>query len=111
MFLKILEILFGSLAFCLIILMILREMGITKKLSPMRASDYVSSMAGLLFAYIIFAFILAAFIPGGINKIILAVFGFSPFIIGKLVTYKKVRIYSLIQIVCVILSLVYVYVI
>lgn len=111
MYLKILEILFGSLAFGLIVLMILRELGITKKLSPMRASDYVSSMAGLLFAYIIFAFALAAFVPGGINKIILALFGISPFIIGKLVTYKKVKMYSFIQIVCVILSLVYVYII
>lgn len=111
MYLKILEILFGGLAFILLLLMLFREMGITKKLSPMRASDYVSSMAGFLFAYIVIAFMLAVFTPGGINKIVMALFGISPFIIGKLVTYKKVKRYSFIQILCVILSLVYVYII
>ena len=111
MYLKILEILFGSLAFILLLLMLFRELGITKKLSPMRASDYISSMAGFLLLYIVFAFVLAIFTPIGINKMVMALFGISPFIIGKLVTYKNVRVYSFIQILCVILSLVYVYII
>ncbi|MCQ2744069.1 MAG: hypothetical protein MJ230_04640 [bacterium] len=109
MYLKLIEILFGVFAFILTLLMILREFGITKNLSPMKASDYVSSMAGFMFAYILFSFILATFIPGGINKIVLALFGFSPFIIGKLVTYQKVKTYSFLQILCVILSIVFVY--
>ena len=51
MHLKIFEILFCSSAFILSILLILRELGITKKLSPMRASDYVSAIACTMFLY------------------------------------------------------------
>lgn len=108
MHLKILEIIFGLSSFALILLMLLRELGITKRLSPMRASDYISSMAAFLLAYITFAFLLAIFIPSGLNKIIFALFGISPFIIGKLVTYYTVKRYSILQILCVILSLVYI---
>lgn len=108
MHLKFLEIIFGFSSLMLILLMVLREMGITKHLSPMRASDYISSMVAFLFVYIMFAFLLAIFTPFGLNKIIFALFGVSPFIIGKLVTYQKVKKYSILQIFCVILSLVYI---
>lgn len=108
MHLKILEIIFGLSSFTLILLMLFREMGITKRLSPMRASDYISSMAIFLLAYVVFAFLLAIFTPSGLNKIIFALFGISPFIIGKLVTYYTVKRYSILQILCVILSLVYI---
>lgn len=107
MCLKIFEILFLLTAIILTILLIIREFGITKKLSPMRASDFVSSIAGFLFAYIIFAILLSILISGWVNKCVMIFFAISPFIIGKLVTYQKVKIYSIIQILCVILSIVY----
>ena len=107
MYLKIFEIIFGISSFAFLLLMILREIGVTKRLTPMRASDYVSSMAMFLLAYIVFAFLIAIFIPSWINKIIFSLFGISPFIIGKLVTYQKVKKYSIMQILCVILSLLY----
>ena len=108
MYCKIIEFSFILSSLALLFLMILREFGLTKNLSPMRASDYISIMAIFMFAYIILALILAALIPGSINKIVMAIFGLSPFIIGKLVTYKKVKIYTYGQIFCVILSLVYI---
>ena len=107
MCLKIFEILFLLTAIILTILLIIREFGITKKLSPMRASDFVSSIAGFLFAYIIFAILLSIFISGWVNKCVMIFFAISPFIIGKMVTYQKVKIFSTIQIICVILSIVY----
>ena len=83
MCLKIFEIIFGISSLLLILLMVLREMGITKQLSPMRASDYVSSIAAFMLAYIVFAFLIAIFVPSGLNKIIFALFFFTLFVIKK----------------------------
>ena len=84
--------------------LILRECGITKKLSPMGASDFVSSIAGFFFGYVICAFLLALFLSGWSEKFIMLMFAASPFIIGKLATYQKIKIYSIIQIACIIIS-------
>ena len=108
MHLKILETFFIIIASALTILLLLRFFGVTKKLSPMKASDFVSSIAGLLYTYVVFAFLVSIFVGGWVNKAVMLLFAASPFIIGKLVTYEKEKIYSIIQILCVILSLVYV---
>ena len=106
-----LKIIFGLTAFVLTILLVLREFGITKKLSPMKASDYVSTIAGFLFVYVITAIIIV-FKEGGLtDKAVMLFFAISPFVIGRLVTYEKVKIYSIIQILCVILSLGYLFLI
>ena len=104
-----LKIIFGLIAFGLTVLLVLRELGITKKLSPMRASEYVSVIAGFMIAYIITAIIIVFKIGDLTDKAIMLFFAISPFVIGKLVTYEKVKIYSIIQILCVILSLGYVF--
>ena len=108
MYLKIMEFSFLGVALILTFLLVIRELGVTKKMSPMRASDFVSSMAGLMLGYVILAFLLALFLKGIQVKFTMALFGFMPFIIGKIVTYKKVHFYSIIQIVCIIVSIVYV---
>ncbi len=108
MYLKIMEFSFLGVALILTFLLFIRELGVTKKMSPMRASDFVSSMAGLMFGYVILAFLLALFLKGIQVKFTMVLFGFMPFIIGKIVTYKKVHFYSIIQIVCIIVSIVYV---
>ena len=108
MYLKIMEFSFLGVALILTFLLFIRELGVTKKMSPMRASDFVSSMAGLMFGYVILAFLLALFLKGIQVKFTMALFGLMPFIIGKIVTYKKVHFYSIIQIVCIIVSIVYV---
>ena len=68
-------------------------------------------MGGLFVIYIISALILAIFIPGIINKAAIVFFGLSPFIIGRLATYEKEKIYSLIQIIFVIISVIYTFII
>ena len=108
MYLKIMEFSFLGVALILTFLLFIRELGVTKKMSPMRASDFVSSMAGLMFGYVILAFLLALFLKGIQVKFTMVLFGFMPFIIGKIVTYKKVHFYSIIQIVCIIVIIVYV---
>ena len=111
MYLEVLEILFIAVAAILTLLLIIRECGLTKHLSPVKLSHYISLIAGFLFAYIILAVALSFFISGSINKLMMLIFAISPFIIGKLVTYQKVKFYSIIQIVCVIFSLGYLFLI
>ena len=99
---------FAPIASVLLILLCLRELGITKKLSPMRASDYVSVIAIFLILYVINAFLIAVFYPLADVKISMVLFGIIPFAIGKAVKYEDVKVYSIIQILCVIFSIVYV---
>ena len=99
---------FVVIAAILAILLILREFGITKKLSPMRASDYVSVIAIFLVIYVINAFLIMIFNPLIDVRISMALFGIIPFVIGKMVKYEDVKLYSTIQILCVIFSIVYV---
>ena len=98
MYLKILEYGFVLICGILTVLLVLREFGITKKMSGMRASDYISTVSAFLLGYIIFAFLLAIFLPYLLHKAVMLVLGFSPFIIGKLATYQKLKVYSIIQI-------------
>ena len=107
MYLGIMKSLFIFAGCLLTLLLIIREFGITKKISPMKASDYVSLIAGIMFVYVVCAFLIAIFFPGIHKKITMILFGLMPFIIGKLVTYKKVHFYSIIQMVCIIPSIVY----
>lgn len=108
MCLKIFELIFVFISLSLAFLLIAREIGITKHMSPMHASDYISSIAALLLGYIIISFIIAVFAQGIFNKIIFLFFCASPFIVGKFVTYKRLKIFSVLQILCVIISLGYV---
>ncbi len=73
------------------------------KLSPI-----VAVIGGLLLLYVLCALIIALFYEVYLYKFIMLIFAISPFIIGKLVTYKRLRFFSIFQIICVILSLVFV---
>ena len=108
MCLSIVSYIFVFLSVVLTLQLISVYCGITKKMSPMKASDYVSSIAGVLLAYILFALILAILTPGVYNKVLLIGFSRMPFIIGWIVRYNSLNFYSLLQILCVIMSGVYV---
>lgn len=107
MFLEFLQKSFIFIAFVFAILLILRECGITKKLSPMRASDYVSVIAIFMVLYVISAILLVIFHYYFGVKITMLLFAIIPFAIGKAANYKEIKTYSIIQILCVILSIVY----
>ena len=74
-------------------------------------SPVMALLGGLFIFYVILCAILSVITFGFVNKIIFILFGISPFIIGKLVSYQKLKIYSIIQVLCVILSLVFVIII
>lgn len=111
MCLKIFEICFISFGILLALFLTLCEFGVTKKMSGMKASDFIFYVAFTMFAYILTAFLLVFFVPEITNKLIIALFGLSPFVIGKFVSYHKLRFYSIIQIMIVLLSAIYVFVI
>lgn len=71
-------------------------------------SPVMAFLGGLLVFYVLVGLILAVILPNVLYKLIMLVFALSPFIIGKLVSYEKLKFYSTIQVLCVILSVVFV---
>ena len=106
-----LKILFMVIGFVLFLMLSFYKLYICKRPRTEKVSVFVSIMGGLFVIYIISALILAIFIPGIINKLVIVFFGLSPFIIGRLATYEKEKIYSLIQIIFVIISVIYTFII
>ena len=103
MYLGVLKLLFGASGILFVILFSIRAFGEFKDLGKLSA--FVSCIAMFLLLYIMFAVCLALIVPNLINKLIIILFALSPFVIGKIVTYKKLKLYSIIQILCVILSI------
>ena len=73
-----------------------------------KSSPFMACLGGIFFAYVILGLMLCVLIPAFKYKIIMLVFTLSPFIIGKLVTYKKLKFYSIVQLLCVIFSVVFI---
>ena len=109
MYLKILEILFIIAGILLGVLLSLRTFISSKLKDNLKISSFISFIGGILLFYIILAVLLAIFESNGIYRAMMAFFAVSPFLIGKLATYEKIKIYSIIQIVLVIISVICVY--
>lgn len=74
------------------------------------SANFLSVLTAVYFLYVLSAFILVFFVQGIISKFIILIFAFSPFIIGKFATFQKESVYSIIQILCAIISAGYVYI-
>ncbi len=105
MYLKLFFIIIGSLLAALLILEITYVYNLKDN---MKKSSFVSFLTGLFLLYVISALSLMIIIPGVFNKLLILGFGLSPFIIGRFVTYNNIKIYSIIQILCIIMSVGYV---
>ena len=104
MLIKILPYLIILTSILYTISVILHKLYISKQKDNLKASSFVAFIAGMLFLYIILCIALAIFSPVITKKIILLLFAISPFIIGKLATYEKEKLYSIIQIVIMLIS-------
>ena len=80
---------------------------ISKQKDIMKASHYVASMAIFMALYILSGIALAFIVPNITHKALVLLFALSPFIIGKIATYNTEKIYSAIQIICVLISVVF----
>lgn len=107
MYLKFFEIAFIILSIVFVTEMILLDCGITKHMKPMRASDFVSSVAVTLILYVINALVLV-FLFSGISRIIMLGFAAMPFIVGKFAEYKYHKIFTTIQNLIVVCGIIYI---
>ena len=104
MLIKGLKILFSIICVLLPLLMVLQKLWVSKIKDNMKKSDYVAFLAIVLGLYIILGIILAFVIPDIKNKCIIAFFALSPFIIGKFATYKTEVLFSIIQMITIVIS-------
>ncbi len=74
-----------------------------------KTACYLSGLTWAFALYVLSAVILSIFISGNINKFVIILFALSPFIIGKLAAYKTENFYSIIQILCAVISAGYVF--
>ena len=100
----------GKILFCVIafLMTVLFSLRVFVKKDFVKQSGFVALIGGTFIVYVLCGLGISVFLPGLIKKIIMIIFAISPFIIGKLVSYEKLKFYSIIQILCVILSVVYV---
>ena len=98
MYLEILKTLFIITGIFLVVLLSLRKYISAKINDNLKVSAFISVIAGFLLLYVILAVLLAIIVPNIILKIFMVFFAASPFIIGRLATYEKIKIYGFIQI-------------
>ena len=108
MLLRIIEYIFIIIGFLFAISLILNKIYIANLKDNLKKSDYIAGIAILLAMYVVSAIIVGVYIPTIYKKLVMTIFGLSPFIIGKLATYEKEKFYTIIQITCIITSLVFV---
>ena len=87
----------------LILSILLFKLIISKSKDNIKSSSFVAIIAIFLALYILMACIIALFK----NDLIMGLFAISPFIIGKLATWEKEKIYTIIQILTIMASIIY----
>ena len=108
MLLSVTKLIFEIICFTLSLLLAFRVFFPNVFKNSNKLSPVMALLGGLFVFYILIGIMLIFIMPSLLNKIIILLFIISPFIIGKLVTYEKLKFYSIIQILCVILSLVFI---
>lgn len=111
MYLIALKFAFLIISLLLVVFIVLQKTVVYKIKDSKKTSPFIASMALLFFLYIACAFILALIVHGIVNRIILLLFSISPFLIGRFATYKKETFFSMLQIFCVLFSMLFVYLI
>lgn len=79
-----------------------------RKKKPQFVSDYCATMAGVIGVYIFSSLCLAYLLPCLTAKIIILLFGFSPFIFGLVATYHTEKYYTTLQTIVLFLSILYI---
>ena len=109
MYINFFKIFFMIIGLILVILLSMRSFISSKIEDNLKVSVFVTVIAGFLLLYIILAIILTFILPENWYKIIMLFFAVSPFIIGKLASYEKIKIFSIIQILLAAISVICVY--
>ncbi len=103
-----LKILFILCGIMYIISVILHKKYFSKLKDNSKISDYVALIALFLVFYILFGLLIFIFEKSILYKTIMLIFSSSPFILGKIATYEKEKLFTLIQFIAIILSVIFV---
>ena len=103
--LKILSAVFGLSGLLFVLAIIIHKLYISKQKDMMKASHFVAGMTLFMGIYIFSGIILALLFHKIIPSLLILLFALSPFIIGRFATYNTEKIYSIIQIICVLISI------
>ena len=106
MYLEIFKWIFIIISVIIAVMLVLLDRNITKRMEPMKASEFVSFVTAGLLIYVMLAFILAIK-SNGISRFVMLLFAIFPFIAGHFATYKSKRNFTLVQILVIISSVVY----
>ena len=106
--LKIINSIFVVSGALFVLSILIHKLYISKQKDMMKASHFVAGMAIFMGIYILSGLVLTFIIPNIIYKIVVFVFAMSPFLIGKFANYKFEKIYSLIQVFCVLMSIAFI---
>ena len=105
---KIFSIIFSLSGLAFILSILIHKLYVSKLKDMMKVSQFVVIISIFMGIYILSGIVLAFFMPYILNRILVLLFALSPFIIGKFATYTKEKMYSLIQIICVLTSIIFV---
>ena len=108
MYLKIIFIIF---AFLLFSLLSIYKLFVSKQKRTEKTALFVTFVGAILLLYVLSGVLYGIFAPTLINKAVIVIFAVSPFIIGKFATYEKENYYSFLQIFCIVLSMIYSFII
>ncbi len=97
------KLFFEILALFLFNLFFIGKLFIFNKKKPRIVSYYVAFTTFVLVLYCVFAFLLIIKCDF-INKLFFLFFAVSPFIIGRLITFKTLNFYTNLQMFCILLS-------
>ncbi len=91
-----------------IILVILHKLYFSKLKDNVKISNYVAIIAFMLAFYILSGLALTCLIKGIFHKLIILFFSLSPFIVGRFATYKKEKLYTILQFILIVLSIAFI---
>jgi len=99
-----LKLLFVFIGILYVISVILHKLYFSRLKDNVKISNYVALIAFFLFLYIILGLILVVFEDKLLYKIIILSFSLAPFMIGKVATYEKEKLYTIMQFILIIIS-------
>jgi len=103
-----LKLLFLTSTILFAVLIFFHKNFVEKIKDNVKKSNFVAFIAFSLVAYIVCAMLLAI-ISGGIKyKILMMFFAIFPFIIGRMATYQKIKLYTMSQILIMLISAIFV---
>lgn len=103
-----LKILFALSSVLYILFLVFLKFYFSKKKSNVDISNYIALMAVFLAVYVLSGLILVVFLKGILYKSIILLFAMTPFIIGKIATYEKEKLYTLTQFILMFISIIFV---